>query len=425
MREAKLFFTPGTEGPVAVPPQEVNVRVVRLDASIDSIVPPNAKLFKLAEGFQFTEGPVWDRAGNDLLFSDPNANRIYAYSEVTSSLSVFRDKSGYEGTDIVEYGQPGSNGLTFDSRGRLTINQHGNRRVIRIEDDGALTVLADRFDGKRLNSPNDLVYKKDGSVYFTDPPFGLPKFFDDARKELPFSGVYRARNGKVSLLTRELSGPNGIAFSPDEKYLYIGNWDPNRKVVLRFLVLRDGSLGTSEIFADMTQEIPGDEAIDGLKVDVRGNLYVSAPDGVRIYSAEGQHLGTIIAPRDVHNFAWGGTDGRTLYLAGHDRLYRMSLWLKEYVRERAAQSDAKPTCAAVSRHSEGRSHELRRCELTRVAGHEWVGWICLGHPRRTQHTSLPRFADSGTATAGRTHGHGGQTRCDRDLSRSSLRARNQ
>lgn len=326
MRLARLEFYPATAGdaePFAVTPQEVNVRVARLDNAIDNIVPANAKIFKLAEGFQFTEGPVWTQG--KLMFGDPNANRIYTYEASAAALSIFREHSGYEGADVAEYGQPGSNGLTLDKQGRLIINQHGNRRVVRIEAGGKLSVLADRFDDKRLNSPNDVIYKSDGSVYFTDPPFGLPKFFEDPRKEIPFSGVYRAVNGKVTLLTKELTGPNGLAFSPDEKFLYVDNWDPQRKVVLRFPVQRNGALGKSEVFADMTTELPGEEALDGLKVDVQGNVYVSAPDGVRIYSSTGKHLGTITAPRPVHNFAWGGADGRTLYLCARDRLYRIEL----------------------------------------------------------------------------------------------------
>jgi gluconolactonase len=325
MRLARLSFEKGSAVPLAVPPQEVNVRVVRLDPALDAIVPANAKIFKLAEGFEFTEGPVWSRADRYLLFSDPNANRIYAYDPKGETLSLYRPNSGYEGADLAEYGQPGSNGLTFDAKGRLTIDQHGNRRVVRVENDGQLTVLADRYDGKRLNSPNDLVYKSDGAVYFTDPPFGLPKFYDDPRKELPYSGVYRSSRGKVTLLTRELQGPNGIAFSPDERSLYVGNWDPAAKVVLRFPVKRDGTLGASSVFADLTKEVPGEEALDGIKVDQVGNVYLSAPDGLRIYSSAGKHLGTVIAPRPIHNFAWGGDDGHTLYLTARDRLYRIAL----------------------------------------------------------------------------------------------------
>jgi len=324
MRLATLAFVPGSATPLAVPPQEVNVRVVRLDPAIDAIVPANPKIFKLAEGFQFTEGPVWQRGRERLLFSDPNANRIYAYDSKNAALTIVREQSGYAGADIAEFGQPGSNGLTFDPQGRLTIDQHGNHRVVRVDGD-QLTVLADSYQGKRLNSPNDLVYRADGSVYFTDPPFGLPQFYNDPRKELAFSGVYRAHNGKTTLLTRVLKGPNGIAFSPDQQFLYVGNWDPDAKVVLRFPVKRDGSLGTSTVFADLTHEVPGEEALDGIKIDKAGNLYLAAPDGLRIYSSTGKHLGTIVAPRPIHNFAWGDADGKTLYLAARDRLYRIAL----------------------------------------------------------------------------------------------------
>ena len=169
--------------------------------------------------------------------------------------------------DIAEYGQPGSNGLTLDRDGRLTIDEHGNHRVTRLERNGQLTVLADRYEGKRLNSPNDLVYKSDGALYFTDPPFGLPKFFDDPRKELPFSGVFRVADGHVQLLTTDLTGPNGLAFSPDERFLYVDNWDVARKVIMRYPVQADGALGPGEVFFDLTVSEPGEEAFDGLKVD--------------------------------------------------------------------------------------------------------------------------------------------------------------
>ncbi len=329
VREASLDFVAGTPGPVAVPAQEVNVQVERLDPRIDAIVPANPKLFKLAEGFIFTEGPVWVREGY-LLFSDPNHNTIYRYTEA-GELSVFRDKSGYDAGDLAEYGQPGSNGLTLDARGRVTINEHGRHRVTRLEPDGSLTVLAESYRGKRLNSPNDLVYRSDGSLYFTDPPFGLPKFYDDPRRELDFSGVYRLKNGSLTLLERGLKGPNGIVFSPDEKYLYVGNWDPAAKTVTRYPVKRDGRLGEGETFIDLTRKVPGDEALDGLKADRLGNLYLSAPGGVWIFAADGTHLGTIQAPRPVHNFAWGGADGKTLYLTARDTLYRAPL-LVEGVR---------------------------------------------------------------------------------------------
>jgi gluconolactonase len=318
VRSATLdFYKAGaTQGPMTT------ARVTRVDPAIDAIVSKDAQIEKLAEGFLFTEGPVWIPDGY-LLFSDPNANTIYRWSD-TDGLSVFRTKSGYTGGDIGEYGQPGSNGLALDREGRLTIDEHGNRRVSRLEKTGALTILADRYDGKRLNSPNDLVYKSDGSLYFTDPPFGLPKFSDDPRKETPFNGVYRWSEGRLQLLTTELTGPNGIAFSPDERFLYVGNWDEKKKVVMRYELQPDGTLANGNVFFDMTPA-PGDDAIDGVKVDRQGNVYVSGPGGLWIVSSEGKHLGTVVGPEHPHNLAWGGADGRTLYLTAQTGVYRIRL----------------------------------------------------------------------------------------------------
>src|SRR5690242_528265 len=297
MKYAKLEFHKVPAGPVAVIPQEVNVEVVRNDPAIDAIVPANPKIFKLAEGFQFTEGPVWVKRGY-LLFSDPNANTIYKYNPTDAKLSVFKTPSGYSGKDIGAYLQPGSNGLTLDAQNRLTINEHGNRRVTRIEKDGRLTVLADRYEGKRLNSPNDLVYRSDGTLFFTDPPFGLPR---PGEAELGFSGVFRVDGDGVSLLTDELTGPNGLAFSPDERWLYVGNWDFDRIVVMRY----DVDTGEGSLFFDMTSP-EAEDAIDGLKVDVHGNLFVCGPGGIWVLSPTGDHLGTIRVPEAPHNLAWGG-----------------------------------------------------------------------------------------------------------------------
>jgi gluconolactonase len=323
MRFARLSFYRAAPGPIAIPVSEVNVEVIRNSPAMDAIVGANPKIFKLAEGFQFTEGPIWIRDGGYLLFSDPNANTIHKYVP-DGQLSVFRTPSGYSGADIAEYGQPGSNGLTVDRQGRLTINEHGNRRVTRLEKDGTLTVLADRYEGKRLNSPNDLVYRSDGTLYFTDPPFGLPKFFDDPRKELPVSGVYSLFHGKLQQIATDFTGPNGIAFSPDEKYLYVTNWDDHKKAIMRYEAQPDGTLANGQLFFDMTAA-PGEDALDGMKVDQEGNLYVSGPGGIWVISAEGKHLGTIIAPMHPHNLAWGDEDGKTLYLCARTGLYRMRL----------------------------------------------------------------------------------------------------
>jgi gluconolactonase len=317
---AKLEFHRGPTGPMGVVPHEVNVDVIRVDPGIDAIVPPNPKIWKLAEGFKFTEGPVWVSDGNagHLLFSDPNSNTIYSYRD--GALGVFRMPSGYSGADIAEFGQPGSNGLTLDSRGRLTIDQHGNHRVVRVEADGSETVLADSYHGKRLNSPNDLVYRSDGTVFFTDPPFGLPGVYDDPDKELAFSGVFAAKDGDVRLVTDELAGPNGLAFSPDERWLYVGDWDLDHKAVMRY----DPDTGVGELLCDLTGE-PGDDAIDGLKVDVAGNLYVCGPGGIWVLSPAGEKLGLLHLPESPHNLAWGDEDARTLYVTALTSVYRLRL----------------------------------------------------------------------------------------------------
>jgi len=347
LRYAKLQFFKVAPGPVALTPSEVNVEVVRNDPAMDEVVGPNPKVFKLAEGFQFTEGPIWvNKDSGYLLFSDPNANTIYKYMPIgnaDSNLEVFRTPSGYSGADIAEYGQPGSNGLTLDAQGRLTINQHGNHRVVRDEKDGRQTILADSYQGKRLNSPNDLVYRSDGTLFFTDPPFGFPKAFEDSRKQLPFSGVFSIYKGKLQLVSKDFSGPNGIAFSPDEKYLYVGNWprastgqharagdDPvneigeKHKAIMRYEVQPDGTLKNGKLFFDFTNA-PGEDGLDGIKVDQKGNLYVSAPGGLWVISPQGKHLGTIITPRHPHNMAWGDADGKTLYLCARSGLYRIRL----------------------------------------------------------------------------------------------------
>lgn len=313
--------------------REVKLDVERKDAALDAIVPANAKLEKLADGFAFTEGPVWIDAHNPaiapesdegfLLFSDPNNNLIYRMTP-DGDVSVYLNKSGYTGENIGEYRQPGSNGLTTDENGRLTICQHGNRRVVRIEKNGLTTVLADKFNGKRLNSPNDLVYRSDGALFFTDPPFGLPKFAEDPRREQPHFGVYSVRDGKVQLVSTDFSGPNGLAFSPDEKFLYVGNWEEKRAVVFRYPVNADATLGKGELFYDLTT--PGaEDAIDGIKVDCAGNVFVSGPGGLWIFSATGKHLGTLRGPEHPHNMAWGAADRRTLYLTAQTGIYRVRL----------------------------------------------------------------------------------------------------
>ncbi len=279
---------------------------------------------KLADGFQFTEGPVWHPNGY-LLFSDPNANVIYRYDPITQNVYIYQTKSGYAGSDIGKYHQPGSNGLAIDNEGRLIVCQHGNRRVIRCETKGPVTVLADNYRGNRLNSPNDLVIKSDQTVYFTDPPYGLPKNYQDPKKELSHQGIYRIVNGRAEMLSADLGGPNGLAFSPDEKYLYVGNWDIrdiwHTKTLWRFPVQPDGTLSKGTVFFDFSQT-PEEEAIDGIKVDSEGNLFVSAPGGIWILSPQGTLLGKVVTPERPANMAWGD-DGKTLYMTAHSSLYKM------------------------------------------------------------------------------------------------------
>jgi gluconolactonase len=318
IRTATLdFYSPArARGAIAV-----DLEIKRCRDDLDPIIDSDARVEQVATGFEFTEGPVWGDGA--LLFSSPNTNAIYRW-QPSGRVTVFRSKSGYSGTDIGRYGQPGSNGLTFDPQGRLTICQHGNRRIIRVEPHGNTSVLVDRFEGRRLNSPNDLVYRSDGTLFFTDPPFGLPGAFDDPDKELPFSGVFAVRDGRTVLVTDELEGPNGIAFSPDERYLYVGNWDPQRKFVMRYELGDDDRAIDSSVLFDMTGA-EGEDAIDGIKVDHAGNLFVCGPGGVWVISAEGDHLGTVILPEAPHNLAWGDEDGATLYITALTSIYRVRL----------------------------------------------------------------------------------------------------
>ena len=330
IRSATLdFYRPGKLNKA----REVKLEVERRHPALDAILPANATLERVADGFAFTEGPIWIDAHNPaiapdsddgfLLFSDPNNNMIYRMS-AEGDVHVYLTKSGYAGENIGEYGQPGSNGMTTDEQGRLTICQHGNRRVVRIERNGITTVMANKWQGKRLNSPNDLVYRSDGALFFTDPPFGLPKFHDDPRRETPHFGVYSVKDGKLQLVSTDFTGPNGLAFSPDERFLYVGDWDEHKKVVFRYPVNADATLGKGELFFDMTTT-PGEDAIDGIKVDRRGNLYVSGPGGLWILSPEGKHLGTLRGPEHPHNMAWGEADRQTLYLTAQTGIYRIRL----------------------------------------------------------------------------------------------------
>lgn len=317
-----LFLTSGAAFGAA-PFQDPAVPL-RLDPSLDAILPAESRVEVVKGGFIFTEGPVWVKEGGYLLFSDIPANTIYKWKP-GGQAEVFRKPSGYEGSDIPEGGYWGSNGLTLDKQGRLTICEHGNRRVTRIEKDGKVTVLAAKYEGKRLNSPNDAVYSSNDDLYFTDPPYGPIQGDEDSKKEVPFNGVYRLTpSGKLDLLTKELERPNGIAFSPDEKVLYVANSFRKRMIWMSFPVNRDGTVGKGKVFFDATA-FPAKGVPDGMKVDKKGNLYCTGPGGVLIFSPKGKHLGTIPVPETPANLNWGDADAKTLYITAGTGIYRIRL----------------------------------------------------------------------------------------------------
>lgn len=297
--------------------------IERLDPRFDKLIPPEAKLEKLAEGFDWSEGPLWIKDGGYLLFSDIPKNSVMKWKE-GEGVSLFLKPSGYTGT--VPWGEePGSNGLILDPMGRIVLCEHGDRRVARLEKDGTKTTLAHRYQGKKLNSPNDGVYKSNGDLYFTDPPYGLPKRFDDPNRELDFCGVYRlAKDGTLTLLTKEMTAPNGIVFSPDEKTLYVAQSDPKQAIWRAFDVQPDGTLGNSRVFFDATPWVKAGKkgGCDGLKVDQAGNLFATGPGGVVVFAPDGTHLGTINTGERTANCNWGD-DGTALYITADMYLARI------------------------------------------------------------------------------------------------------
>jgi gluconolactonase len=323
--------------PVATDVQTATpLNVDRLDPSIDSIIPAGAQLERVATGFKWVEGPVW--VGDSLYFAEIPSNSIRKWIPGKGD-SIWLEPSGYKGS--ATYGGPesGSNGMTLDAQGRLTVAGHAQRDLYRFESldpAQAPTVLADSYQGKRLSSPNDLVYRSDGSLYFTDPPYGLPtQHDDDPLKQLKANGVYRiphaidhkpgapADNAGMQLLVSDLTRPNGIAFSPGEKYLYVNNSEP-KKIWMRYRVKPDGTLAEPKLLYDATAD-PRPGSPDGMKVDVQGNIYSAGPGGVWIFSREGKPLGTIVMPEKVGNLTFAGPDRKTLYIAASSSIYRVRL----------------------------------------------------------------------------------------------------
>jgi gluconolactonase len=297
--------------------------IERLDPALDAVLAPDATIEKLAEGFTWAEGPVWVAEKGALLFSDVPENRVYRWKD-GEGISVFLEPSGFTG-EKYEGRERGSNGLTLDRAGRLTLCQHGDRRVARLAPDGKSFIpLADHWEGKRFNSPNDLCFDRAGNLYFTDPPYGLGPH---TPQETDFCGVYRLGvDGKLTLLSRELERPNGIALSADEHTLYVSNSHGPRPIIMAFPLLADGTAGAGRVFWDGTALIARTKrtgAPDGLKVDTHGNLWATGPGGVLILSPEGKHLGTVLTGRATANCAFGGADGHTLYLTADRTLLRI------------------------------------------------------------------------------------------------------
>jgi gluconolactonase len=322
-----LYLSPGAATQQKTPSPS-RAKIVRLDPRFDQLVPRDAVMEKLADGYAWVEGPAWNRNGGYLLFSDIPNNSVFKWQE-GKGVSLFLKPSGYTGKAPFAGREPGSNGLTFDADGRLVLCEHGNRRIARLEEDGKRTTLADRYKGKRLNSPNDLAFKSNGDLYFTDPPFGLPQAFDDPHKELDFSGVYRlAINGELTLLTREIRAPNGIAFSPDEKTLYLTDVDPDRPAWRVYDVKEDGTIVNGRVFFDARAwKKPNYGGPDGLTVDREGNLFAARPGGINVFAPDGTLLGSIETGIATSNVTWGN-DGSVLYITANTAIYRIRLRTK-------------------------------------------------------------------------------------------------
>lgn len=297
-------------------------KIVQLQPGLSEVLAKDAPIEQLGEGYEWAEGPAWQKEHGFLVFSDIPNNRVMRY-QPGDEVRVFLQPAGYDGKGNYS-AEPGSNGLAFDQLGQLILMQHGNRRVACLKKGGHIVGLADRYQGKRFNSPNDCVFKSNGDLYFTDPPYGLPKQAEDPSRELDFCGVYRLTpDGTVTLLTDEMTRPNGIGFSPDEKTLYVANSDPEKAIWMAYDVASDGTIENGRVFADVTDSVGKQKGLpDGLKVAQSGHLFATAPGGVRIFSPDGKHLGTIETGEATANCAFG-EDGTVLYITADMYLLRV------------------------------------------------------------------------------------------------------
>jgi len=312
-----------TQSPAPAPVAEMHGvgNIVRLDPAFDSIVPKDAIIEKVGGGFQFAEGPLWRPDSQLLWFSDVVGNVVRSITPAGQVQVLIQNSGGQTSAPPGSF--IGSNAMVADKDGFVLLCQHTNRDIVRVAKDLTMTPYLDKYEGKRFNSPNDLVYKSDGSLYFTDPPYGLLKQDDDPAKELKFNGVFRYAGGKMQVVVKDLTRPNGLAFSPDEKTFYVANSDENHKVWMRYDVAADGTVSNGKVFADVTAE-KEDGLPDGMKVDSQGNVYGSGPGGLWVFSPDGKHLGTIKPPETPANCGWAD-DGKTLYITARTGVYRIRL----------------------------------------------------------------------------------------------------
>jgi gluconolactonase len=309
-------------------PRPVMGEIIRLDPAMDELVPVGAKLEVLASGLDWSEGPVWSPALGAVLFSDVPQNVVFQWKE-GEGLSTYLKPSGYTGP-LAYSRESGSNGLVLDAKGHLISCEHGDRRLSVLGPGGGKRTLVDNFEGKRLNSPNDACVDRAGNTYFTDPPYGLPKGpADKDTREIPWNGVYRLTpEGKVTLLTKDMTYPNGIALSPDEKTLYVAQSDPKAALWMAYPLLADGTLGPGRVLADVTAMAQSGKhrgLPDGLKVDPKGNLWATAPGGVHIMSPDGKLLGRLETFTATGNCCFGGKDNEYLYICADAWLCRVKL----------------------------------------------------------------------------------------------------